>query len=211
MIVHMFTVGRFFTNCYVVGCEQTKEAIIIDPGFDEKLEAKRVYKFIDANSLIPKFVVNTHGHPDHTWGNGLVKERFYVPILIHEYDAHMLGKSGNKVVEFFGVRNLSSTADTLLHNGDFVKFGKITLKVMHTPGHSRGSISLLGDKEVFTGDTLFAGSIGRTDFPESSEFEMKLSLKELKKLPNHFVVYPGHGPMTTIGEEKRSNPFLQYL
>jgi len=98
-----------------------------------------------------------------------------------------------------------------LHDGDFVKFGKTTLKVIHTPGHSRGSISLLGEKEVFTGDTLFAGSIGRMDFPESSESDMKLSLRKLANLPNHFVVYPGHGPTTTIGEEKRSNPFLQWL
>jgi len=98
-----------------------------------------------------------------------------------------------------------------LHNGDMVKFGKITLKVIHTPGHSRGSVSLLGEKEVFTGDTLFAGSIGRTDFPESSKSEMSRSLGKLANLPNHLVVYPGHGPMTTIAKEKRSNPFLELL
>lgn len=211
MIVQMFTVGRFFTNCYVVGCEQTTEAILIDPGFDDHFEAEKIFKFVDENALTLKFVVNTHGHPDHTCGNGMVKRKFHVPIWIHEYDAPMLGESGKKIAEFFGFENSSPPADMLLHNEDLVKFGKIVLKVLHTPGHSRGSVSLLGDKEVFTGDTLFAGSIGRTDFPESSELDMKFSLRELANLPNHFVVYPGHGPVTTVGEEKHSNPFLQRL
>ena len=211
MIVQMFTVGKFLTNCYVVGCEQTKETIIIDPGFDDRFEAERVYNFINENALALKFIVNTHGHPDHTCGNGMMKERFNVPILIHEYDAHMLRKASNNIAEFFGFENSSPPADVLLHSGDMVKFGKTTLKVIHTPGHSRGSISLLGEKEVFTGDTLFAGSIGRTDFPESSKSEMSRSLRKLANLPNHLVVYPGHGPMTTIAKEKRSNPFLEFL
>ena len=211
MIVQMFTVGRFLTNCYVVGCEQTKESIIIDPGFDDQLEAERVFEFIDSNGLVLKLIVNTHGHPDHTCGNGIVKKTFHVPILIHEYDAYMVGKSSNKIAGFFGFEISSPPADMLLHNGDMVKFGKTTLKVIHTPGHSRGSISLLGEKEVFTGDTLFAGSIGRTDFPESSKSEMSRSLRKLANLPNHLVVYPGHGPMTTIAKEKRSNPFLEFL
>jgi hydroxyacylglutathione hydrolase len=211
MIVKMFTVGRFLTNCYVVGCEQTKEAIMIDPGFDHQLEAESVYKPIDEDVLTLKFIVNTHGHPDHTCGNGIVKKRFHIPLLIHEYDAHMVGKSSNKIAELFEFKNSSPPADMLLHDGDMVKFGKTTLKIIHTPGHSRGSISLLGEKEVFTGDTLFAGSIGRTDFPESSKSDMPLSLRKLANLPTHLVVYPGHGPMTTIGEEKRNNPFLTFL
>jgi len=211
MIVQMFTVGRFLTNSYVVGCEQTKESIIIDPGFDDQLEAERVFEFIDSNGLVLKLIVNTHGHPDHTCGNGIVKKRFHVPILMHEYDAYMIGKSSNKIAELFEFKNSSPPADMLLHNGDTVKFGKTTLKVIHTPGHSRGSISLLGEKEVFTGDTLFAGSIGRTDFPESSKSEMSRSLRKLANLSNHLVVYPGHGPMTTIAKEKRSNPFLEFL
>ena len=209
MIVQMFTVGRFFTNCYIVGCKQTREAIIIDPGFDNRFEAEKIFKFIDENFSRSKFIVNTHGHPDHVCGNGMVKEKFHALVLIHEYDAYMLGESGKKTARFFGFENSSPPADTLLHDGDLVKFGRTALKVMHTPGHSRGGISLLGEEEVFTGDTLFAGSIGRMDFPESSELDMKLSLRKLTNLPNHLVVYPGHGPATTIGEEKRSNPFLQ--
>jgi len=211
MIVQMFTVGRLFTNCYFVGCEQTKETIIIDPSFDAQLEAERVFKFIDSNALVLKFIVNTHGHPDHTCGNGIIKKKFHIPILIHEHDAHMLGKSSGMIAGFFGFENSSPPADMLLHDGDTLKFGKITLEVIHTPGHSRGSISLLGEKEVFTGDTLFAGSIGRTDFPESSQHDMTLSLRKLANMPTQLVVYPGHGPMTTIAEEKRGNPFLQFL
>ena len=210
-MVQIFTVGGLFTNCYVVSCKQTKEMIIIDPGFNDHLEAEKIFKLINENILALKFILNTHGHTDHTSGNGIMKEKFHVPILIHEYDAHMLGKSGKINVEFFDFENFSPQADILLRDGDLVKFGKITLKVIHTPGHTRGSISLLGEKEVFTGDTLVSGSIGRMDFPGSSERDMNLSLKKLAYLPDHFIVYPGHGPITTIGEEKRSNPFLQWL
>lgn len=211
MIVKMFTVGGFSTNCYVVGCEETKEAIIIDPGFDNLFEAEKTFKFIIEKSLTVKSILNTHGHPDHTCGNGITKEKFHAPILIHESDAHMLGKLGKKIAGFFGFVNSSPPADVLLRNENLVSFGRIGLKVIHTPGHSQGSISLLGEKEVFTGDTLFSGSIGRTDFPESSEHDMNISLKKLAILPNDFVVYPGHGPTTTIGEEKCSNPFLQWF
>jgi len=211
MMAQMFIVGEFSTNCYVVICEQTRESIIVDPGFDDRTEAEKILRFIDENASKLKFVLNTHGHSDHTCGNGVVKEKFHVPILIHEYDAHMLGKVGKKIAEFFEFENSSPPADALLRDGDMVKFGKIALKVMHTPGHSRGSICLLGDKEVFTGDTLFSGSVGRTDFAESSEKDMNFSLKKLAILPDAFVVYPGHGPTTTISEEKRNNPFFQGL
>jgi len=208
MKVQSFVVGALFTNCYVITCEETREAIIVDPGFDDKREAGKIFKVIEENSLKLKYIVNTHGHPDHTCGNGIVKEKFDVPILIHEFDAYMLGETSRGIAGFFSFKNFSPKADVLLHDGDTIKFGKSVLKVMHTPGHSRGSISLIGEKEVFSGDTLFMGSIGRVDFPESSEKEMRQSLKKLAYLPDHFVVYPGHGPSTTMGEEKCSNPFL---
>ena len=209
MIVQEFTVGAFYTNCYIVRCEKTRTAIIIDPGFDTDNEAEKIFEFVDGNALDLKYIVNTHGHPDHTCGNGIVKKRFNVPILIHENDAHMLGELGKKIAESFGLANSSPQADVLLHDGDLIEFGQIALRVMHTPGHSRGGISLLGEKDIFTGDTLFAGSIGRTDFPESSEQDMQQSLNRLTLLPNDFVVYPGHGLPTTIGEEKATNPFLR--
>ena len=207
----MFTVGTFFTNCYIVNCEKTMEAIIIDPGFDDRNEAERILKFIEEKTLKLKAIVDTHGHPDHTCGNGIVKEKFHTPILIHEDDAYLLGKLAKIMAEPFSIRNFSPPANILLHEGDKIQFGITSLEVMHTPGHSAGSISLVGDKEVFTGDTLFAGSIGRTDFPESSEYDMTRSLEKLASLPDDFAVYPGHGSTTKMGDEKSTNPFLQSL
>ncbi|MEM2912696.1 MAG: MBL fold metallo-hydrolase [Candidatus Bathyarchaeia archaeon] len=208
MIIQMFTVGKLFTNCYIAACPETGNAIIIDPGFDNELEAEKIFKFIEENALKINYIVNTHGHSDHVCGNGIAKKRFQAPILIHEKDAFMLGTFGKVIAKFFGFNSSSPSPDILLKHGDYVKFGKKALKVMHTPGHSPGSISLIGEKEVFTGDTLFAGSIGRTDLPQSSESDMKESLNRLANLPDDFKVYPGHGPTTTIREEKRSNPFL---
>jgi glyoxylase-like metal-dependent hydrolase (beta-lactamase superfamily II) len=204
MRVQIFTVGKLFTNCYVAACPSTGEAVIIDPGIETSAEAAEIFKFVEENALKPRFIVNTHAHPDHICGNRVVKEKFNTPILVHEKDAKMLG-----IVRFFSLKG-SPPADALLKDGDVVKFGNISLKVMHTPGHTPGSISLLGEKEVFTGDTLFAGSIGRTDLPRGSDKDMKISLKKLASLPDHFKVYPGHGPPTTIGEEKAKNPFLSW-
>lgn len=210
MEIHHFTVGSLFTNCYLILCQKTKEAAIIDPGFDRQNEAEKILKTIQEHSLKMKYIINTHGHPDHTCGNNIVKQKFNTPILIHENDAPMLGEK-SRITQFFGFTTPSPEADTLLHDGDTIQIGETILRVMHTPGHTQGSISLLGEKEVFTGDTLFMGSIGRTDFPESSNKAMQLSLKKLAHLPNHFIIYPGHGPTTTIGEEKATNPFLQQL
>ncbi|MDH5437949.1 MAG: MBL fold metallo-hydrolase [Candidatus Bathyarchaeota archaeon] len=212
MITKMFTVGTLCTNCYVVSCTETREALIIDPGFETDLEAKTVLKEIDQRKLRVRYIVNTHGHHDHTSGNGIMKRSTGAPILIHEYDAPMLTDSTKNLSVLFGLRTASlPPADQMLHDGNVVQVGDTALRVIHTPGHSRGSISLLGDDAVFSGDTLFAGSIGRTDLPSSSYEEIMLSLKKLATLPDHIKVYPGHGPTSTIGEEKRHNPFLQSL
>jgi len=212
MHAKMFTVGALYTNCYVVGCNETKEALIIDPGFDTELVAKRILREVDQLELQIKYIVNTHGHPDHMAGNGIVKKLTSAPILIHEYDAPMLTKATENLTTLFGLRTVSlPPADQMLHDGDIVQVGDVALRVLHTPGHSRGSISLLGADAVFTGDTLFAGSIGRYDLPGASYEEIMLSIKKLATLPDRMIVYPGHGPTSTIGEEKRHNPFLQNL
>lgn len=199
------------TECYVVNCKDTSEAVIIDPGFDTQIELQEITAYIEASQLRLKAIVNTHGHPDHTCGNSAIKEKFHVPICIHADDAYMLGETGMETAQYFGYNSVSPAADVLLRDGDFVKFGEISLLVVHTPGHSWGSVLLLGEGEVFTGDTLFAGSIGRTDFPGSSDREMQVSLRKFLELQNYFVVYPGHGPRTTIGKEKHVNPFLNGL
>lgn len=210
-MVKMFTVGTLGTNCFVVHCKDTLQAAVIDPGLVTQTEVDEVASYITANHMEPKFIINTHGHPDHTCGNQPFKDRFSIPICIHEDDAYMLGESGKETARYFGYECVSPPADILLKEGSYLKFGDVTLRVVGTPGHSFGSVVLLGETEVFTGDTLFAGSIGRTDFPGSSDREMQLSLRKLLSLPDFFVVYPGHGPTTTMGEEKRVNPFLRKL
>jgi len=193
MIVKCFAVGWLSTNCYVVGCEETREAAVIDPGMESEREAEPILDFIKQNSLHIKYIINTHGHPDHVAGNALMKEATGAPILIHEnHSAHV------------------QAADRKLRDGDVIQVGTLKLVVLHTPGHTKDGISLLGDKVVFTGDALFAGSVGRTDFIGGSYEELIRSIKtKLLCLPDSFKVYSGHGPPTTIGDEKRHNPFLQ--
>ena len=210
MNLRMLTVGSLFTNCYVAWCDKSKEAVVIDPGFDRPDEAKKVLDVLKEKSLKVKLIIDTHGHPDHTCGNGVVKEATGASILIHKLDADMLGQSGKKLGGFFGFNVASPSPDGFLNDGNLVEFGSDVLRVLHTPGHSPGSVSLVGANCVFTGDTLFAGSIGRVDLPGGSAEKIIRSLRDrLAVLPDGFVVYPGHGPQSTIGDEKRNNPFLQ--
>jgi hydroxyacylglutathione hydrolase len=192
MIVKSFAVGWLSTNCYVVGCEETREAAVIDPGMDSEREAEAILDYIKQSGFHIKYIINTHGHPDHVSGNAIMKEATGAPILIHEK------------------HSASAQPDRKLHDGDAVQVGTLKLVVLHTPGHTTDGISLLGDKAVFTGDALFAGSVGRTDFAGGSCEELVQSIKtKLLSLPDSFKVYPGHGPSTNIGDEKRHNPFLQ--
>jgi glyoxylase-like metal-dependent hydrolase (beta-lactamase superfamily II) len=210
MIVKMLTLGALDTNCYVITDEKSERAIVIDPAFSTETEGKRtVLRLIKTDNLSVRFIVNTHGHADHTCGNGVVKKATSAPILIHELDAPLLGVSGQEWASSFGMRLTSPLADKKLHHGDKIAIGETTLTVLHTPGHTPGGISLAAENSVFVGDTLFKGSIGRTDFPGGSYEQIIKSIKEeLATLPDNFIVYPGHGPVTTIGEEKRTNPYL---
>jgi hydroxyacylglutathione hydrolase len=201
MKIQTFNVGMLSTNCYVVNCPKTQEAIIIDPGLDVLSEAEQIVRYVVKSTLKVKFIVNTHGHADHIRGDGILKKKYSVPVCIHAYDAHFLTGLGEN----------TQPANILLEDEELLKFGKVTLKVMHTPGHTPGSISLVGEKLVFTGDTLFAGGIGRTDLRGGSDRDMRLSLEKLLRLPDNYVVYPGHGAVSMIGEEKRVNPFLRWL
>jgi len=195
MLIDMFTVGMLSTNCFIVGDTKTGEAIMIDPGLGNALEAKNILKEIERNKFKIKFIVNTHGHPDHISGNKMMKEATGAPILIHESDAPRLQ---------------NPKADKILREGDQIEFGEVKLGVLHTPGHSEGSIALLNADNVFVGDTLFAGAIGRYDLSGGSLEELMNSIKKkLLTLPDYVNVYPGHGEVTTIGKERRTNPFLQ--
>lgn len=195
MFVKMFTVGMLATNCFLVGDPEGAEAVVIDPGFDRDSGAKTIFNEVERHRFQIKYIINTHGHPDHIGGNRIMKERGRAPILIHEGDASALS---------------DPQADRKLRDGDAIEVGCIRLRVVHTPGHSPGSIALHGEDCVFSGDTLFAGSIGRYDLLGGSLEQLVDSLKsKFLTLPDHIKVCPGHGPITTIGEERRSNPFLR--
>lgn len=198
MLVETFSVGMLSTNCYVVSSQETKEAIIIDPGIDLSFESKPILDYIVAKKLNVRFIVNTHGHDDHIQGDAFFQQKFNVPICIHILDEHFIED----------LEKDSYPPNLLFKEGGQIKIGNEILKVLHTPGHTPGSICLVGEKLVFTGDTLFAGGIGRTDFPGGSMSEMRDSLKKLTELPLNLLVYPGHGETSIIVEEKKSNPFL---
>lgn len=198
MLIETFNVGGLATNCYVANSRRVKEAIIIDPGIDLPTEADQIFDYIAEADLKVTLIVNTHGHTDHINGDAIFQEKYNVPICIHRLDAASLA-----VLE-----NANFPPNILLDEGSVITFGDESLKVMHTPGHTPGSICLLGERLVFTGDTLFAGGIGRTDFPGGSDSDMRHSLQRLEQLPDYFIIYPGHGPTSIMGEEKRVNPFL---
>jgi hydroxyacylglutathione hydrolase len=198
LLIETFTVGMLSTNCYVASCHDTKETIIIDPGLDYTSEAQPIIDYIEEAELKVKYIVNTHGHNDHVKGDAIFQEKYNIPICIHKLDAYFLDN----------LPKSKAPDNILLEEGNLIKFGKETLTVLHTPGHTRGCICLVGDRIAFTGDTLFAGGIGRTDFPEGSMMDMNRSLQKLERLPDNLLIYPGHGESSMIGEEKRVNPFL---
>lgn len=203
-------VGPVLTNCYIVICEGSREAIVIDPGFDESDE-EMVLGRVRELKVAVKYIINTHGHADHISGNSKVKMETGAKIAIHAYDADMLLDPRKNLSMLIGSNIVSPPPDIVLQDGDEILFGDLKIKVLHTPGHSPGSISLYLEEKgvIFTGDTLFAGSIGRTDIPGASYRKLISSIREkLLKLPDETRVYPGHGPETTIGIERRENVFL---
>ena len=206
MKVLQLEVGSLGTNCYIAYCEKPRKAVVIDPGGD----AARILATLNREGLTVEAIINTHGHADHVLANTKVKEATGAPIWIHSADADMLGSGSRNLSAYMGASTSCGTADRLLADGDILTIGEFTLKVLHTPGHTPGGISLLGDKAVFVGDTLFAESIGRTDFPGGSYSQLIQSIKnKLMALPDELKAFPGHGPATTIGWERRQNPFIQ--
>ena len=200
-ILKVLPVGLISANCYIFGCAETKEAVIIDPGAED-VEIKRQVAVL---GLSPKCVINTHGHADHIGANS----KMGLPIFIHASDAQCLTNPVKNVSGMIGIPISSPPASRLLEDGDTIEIGGLFLEVLHTPGHTQGSICLRFEDAVFTGDTLFAEGVGRTDLPGGSEVKLMKSIKEkLFTLPDDTKVYPGHGPATTIGHEKGHNPFF---
>jgi len=198
MLIETFSVGMLSTNCYVASCPETKEAVIIDPGLDSVIEATLITDYIKDAGLKTKYILNTHGHFDHVRGDRVLQKTYHIPICIHPQDVCFLAD----------IETQGAPMHIMLDEGSLIQFGGETLRVLHTPGHTPGSICLIGVSVVFTGDTLFAGGIGRTDFPEGSHSDMVYSLHKVKALPDSLLVYPGHGGTSLIGEEKKVNPFL---
>lgn len=193
-------------NCFILGCEDTREAVVIDPGDD----ADQILMILAKEKLTVKYLINTHGHFDHVGANRRMKEVTGAKLAIHPDDVPMLSELSRSAASFGLSAENSPEPDLLLHDKDTVRFGNITLTVIHTPGHSRGGIALYTPGHLFAGDTLFAGSIGRTDLPGGDYDTLIASIKQkLLVLPDDTVVYTGHGPETTIADEKRMNPFLR--
>ena len=206
MEIIQMEVGSLGTNCYIAFSKNTKKAVIIDPGGD----AGRIMAAINREGLTVEAIINTHGHADHVMANIKVQEATGAPLWIHSADADMLGNGSRNLSAYLGASTSCGKPDRLLADGDVLTVGDFTLKVLHTPGHTPGGISLLADKAVFVGDTLFAESIGRTDFPGGSYSQLIQSIKtKLMTLEDDVKAYPGHGPATMIGWERRQNPFIQ--
>jgi glyoxylase-like metal-dependent hydrolase (beta-lactamase superfamily II) len=193
-------------NCFVVGCEETREGAVIDPG----AEAGRIMDVVKAAELKITRIINTHGHFDHVGANREIKAITEAELIIHPLDAPMLAQLDQMAGAFgMSVEN-SPPPDRTVEEGDRIQVGNLTLAVLHTPGHTPGGISLHIDGHVFVGDTLFQGSIGRTDFPGGDYDTIIRSIREkLFPLGDQVMVYTGHGPETAIGQEKQFNPFAR--
>ncbi len=205
MILIRLVVGPLQVNCYILADDKTKEAVVIDPGDD----AEKILRVIQEKGLTVKYIVNTHAHFDHVGANKALKEATGAQLLLHEKDAGVLKSATKHATAFNLTTTASPPADRYVQHGDVIAAGEVSLKVLHTPGHSPGGISLVEQGIVFTGDALFAGSVGRTDLLGGDLMTLLDGIKQhLLTLPDETRVFPGHGPDSTIGDEKRENPFL---
>lgn len=211
---HMFTFNPFQENTYVV-FDETKECVIIDPGCFDDREKNELQRFISQNKLKPVLLLNTHSHIDHMIGNLWVTETFKIPFLMNENDLYNLNNSVQTGMKYGFVVPPSPQPHSFLNENDLVTFGNTKLKVLFTPGHSLGSISFYNeqDKWIICGDVIFKNSIGRYDFTGGNYKTLMESItKKLFELPSDTKVFSGHGPETTIGNEKKTNPYvLEYL
>ena len=207
MIHEILPVGPLACNCSVIGDEATHEAMVIDPGD----EIDEIMSIVRRHGLTVKQIVVTHGHIDHVGGAMKLKRLTGAPILINQNDYELV-KTADQYAAWLGMQPPGEiSADQNLSDGDEVRAGQLSAKVVHTPGHTEGSVCLYfaPQQKLIAGDTLFAGSIGRTDLPGGNFMKIMQSLKgPLMSLPDETVVVPGHGPVTTIGEERETNPFI---
>jgi hydroxyacylglutathione hydrolase len=204
--VTLVVTGPFVENSYVVHDPQTLDAVIIDPGDDPG----RIVRTVEQLGAKPLAVLLTHGHIDHVGAVARILEKFPVPLVCHEADQHWLD-GVEAQGRMFGLRTSAVPRPTrYVRDGETLTFGSLTFQVLHTPGHSAGGVCYLSGKTLFAGDTLFEGSIGRSDFPDGSHEQLIESIVErILPLGDDVTVYSGHGPETTVGRERRTNPFLR--
>jgi len=206
MIIRSMPVGPLQANCYIVGCEQTRKAAVLDPGGD----TDRILTALANDKLTLIAIINTHGHFDHVGGNKPLKNATGADLMIHSLDAPMLDSLAGSAAAWGLSAENSPKPDRLLEEGDTIECGTVRFNVLHTPGHTPGGISLYTGDALFVGDTLFAGSIGRTDFPGGDHDTLIRNIQtKLFVLPDDTLVYTGHMESTTIGREKKYNPFCR--
>lgn len=206
MFLDTVVVGLLQENSYVLACEETKEAVIIDPG----AEAERIYRVITFQKLTLKYVLNTHGHIDHVGGVAEIIAKTGVPFGLHAADAYLLEGLERDPLQAYLQIAIPPKPDHWLQDGERIPVGKLELQVLHTPGHTPGSVCFLAGNTLFSGDTLFAHSIGRSDLPGGNHAQLLASIRtKLLPLDDGVRVYAGHGNATTIGSERQFNPFLQ--
>jgi hydroxyacylglutathione hydrolase len=208
--IKVFVFNAFQENTYILS-DETKQCIIFDPGCNDQKEKKELTDYIENEQIIPKATINTHGHIDHVLGCKFIIEKYKTPYYAHRDEIAVIEKAKEMGV-FFGIEvDQPPTPDFFLSDGQIFAFGNSTLLISHVPGHSPGSITFYSrdDSFVLTGDVLFSGSIGRTDLPGGDFNTLIKGIKsKLLVLPRDVIVYPGHGPNTTIGNEMDSNPFF---
>lgn len=196
--------GRLEANCYIIYDEETMKALIVDPGED----GEKVICEIDKGGFKPELLANTHGHYDHILADESIRSKYQIPLAAHEQEVSMLADPEKNASLLFGMAESVKNPEIILKDGQKVALSFAEFKVMHTPGHTKGGICLLFDGFIITGDTLFAGTIGRTDLPGGDFGQIIDSLERIKKLDPSTVIYPGHGPSTTLANELRHNPYL---
>ncbi|MFH0781093.1 MAG: MBL fold metallo-hydrolase [Pseudomonadota bacterium] len=208
MIIKQLLVGSMAVCCYIVACEKTGKAAVVDPGGDEK----KILAEIKSKGYVVDYIIATHGHPDHVCGNRKIQEATGAKIVMHRLDSLFFNQL--EVQNYFSMLGMepSPPTDREVEEGDIIDIGSTSLKVLHTPGHTPGGMCLYNAPDLITGDTLFVGGLGRTDFPGGSHEELLQSIRtKLLVLPPETVVWPGHGyggNRSTIGEEKQSNFYL---
>ncbi len=208
MNIKKFEVGPLLVNSYVVFDNKSREAVVVDPGDEPDL----ILDFIREEGLNVKYIICTHGHFDHIGAVKEIKEETGAKIILHKNDLEIYRNSSEIALQFFGIEiEPQPEPDILLEDNGSLKIFDKELRFLHTPGHSPGSVSIYIEGVIFTGDTLFAGSVGRTDLVGGSMHALLQSLKKIATLPNNTVVYPGHGPKTKIEIELKTNPYYHEI